>query len=106
MEISSYVGISVCYLYLINNLFCVYFSQEQLECSKRGWELQNLRKLKDKEEEQQMMEGEEDLFTYTREDAYNMVCVISGNQTKSGAWILLHCCLHSSFLCNSTGVYI
>uniref|UniRef100_A0A7N6A3A0 E1A binding protein p400 n=1 Tax=Anabas testudineus TaxID=64144 RepID=A0A7N6A3A0_ANATE len=45
---------------------------EQLECSKRGWELQNLRKLKDKEEEQQMMEGEEDLFTYTREDAYNM----------------------------------
>ncbi|XP_026198066.1 E1A-binding protein p400 isoform X2 [Anabas testudineus] len=46
--------------------------KEQLECSKRGWELQNLRKLKDKEEEQQMMEGEEDLFTYTREDAYNM----------------------------------
>ncbi|XP_044051500.1 E1A-binding protein p400 isoform X7 [Siniperca chuatsi] len=44
--------------------------KEQLECSKRGWELQQLQKLK--EEEQQIMEGDEDLFTYTREDAYNM----------------------------------
>uniref|UniRef100_A0A3P8SJG0 E1A binding protein p400 n=1 Tax=Amphiprion percula TaxID=161767 RepID=A0A3P8SJG0_AMPPE len=46
--------------------------KEQLECSKRGWELQQLQKLKEEEEEQQMMEGDEDLFTYTREDAYNM----------------------------------
>uniref|UniRef100_UPI0037E70BDD E1A-binding protein p400 n=1 Tax=Semicossyphus pulcher TaxID=241346 RepID=UPI0037E70BDD len=46
--------------------------KERLECSKRGWELQQLQKLKEKEEEQQMMEGDEDLFTYTREDAYNM----------------------------------
>ncbi|XP_029294792.1 E1A-binding protein p400 isoform X3 [Cottoperca gobio] len=44
--------------------------KERLECSKRGWELQQLQKLK--EEEQQIMEGDEDLFTYTREDAYNM----------------------------------
>uniref|UniRef100_A0A3Q3VLH9 Uncharacterized protein n=1 Tax=Mola mola TaxID=94237 RepID=A0A3Q3VLH9_MOLML len=44
----------------------------QLECSKRGWELQQLKKLKEEEEEQQLMDGDEDLFTYTREDAYNM----------------------------------
>uniref|UniRef100_A0A3Q1EHN6 E1A binding protein p400 n=1 Tax=Acanthochromis polyacanthus TaxID=80966 RepID=A0A3Q1EHN6_9TELE len=46
--------------------------KEQLECSKRGWELQQLQKLKEEEEERHMMEGDEDLFTYTREDAYNM----------------------------------
>uniref|UniRef100_A0A4W6FKP6 E1A binding protein p400 n=1 Tax=Lates calcarifer TaxID=8187 RepID=A0A4W6FKP6_LATCA len=46
--------------------------KERLECSKRGWELQQLQKLKEEEEERQMMEGDEDLFTYTREDAYNM----------------------------------
>ncbi|XP_041854219.1 E1A-binding protein p400 isoform X2 [Melanotaenia boesemani] len=46
--------------------------KEQLECAKRGWELQQLQKLKEEEEERQMTEGEEDLFTYTREDAYNM----------------------------------
>ncbi|XP_008274948.1 E1A-binding protein p400 isoform X3 [Stegastes partitus] len=46
--------------------------KEQLECSKRGWELQQLQKLKEEEEERQVMEGDEDLFTYTREDAYNM----------------------------------
>lgn len=43
-----------------------------MECSKRGWELQQLQKLKE-EEEEQLTEGDEDLFTYTREDAYNMV---------------------------------
>ncbi|XP_040010852.1 E1A-binding protein p400 isoform X2 [Xiphias gladius] len=47
--------------------------KEQLKCSKRGWELQQLQKRKEEEEEErQMMEGDEDLFTYTREDAYNM----------------------------------
>ncbi|XP_074525640.1 E1A-binding protein p400 isoform X2 [Halichoeres trimaculatus] len=46
--------------------------QEQLECSKRGWELKQHQKLKEEEEERLMMEGDEDLFTYTREDAYNM----------------------------------
>uniref|UniRef100_A0A7N8XZZ7 E1A binding protein p400 n=1 Tax=Mastacembelus armatus TaxID=205130 RepID=A0A7N8XZZ7_9TELE len=44
----------------------------KLECSKRGWELQQLQKLKEEEQERQIMEGDEDLFTYTREDAYNM----------------------------------
>ncbi|XP_068559021.1 E1A-binding protein p400 isoform X5 [Cebidichthys violaceus] len=46
--------------------------KERLECSKRGWELQQLQKLKEEEEERQIIEGDEDLFTYTREDAYNM----------------------------------
>ncbi|XP_062273310.1 E1A-binding protein p400 isoform X2 [Scomber scombrus] len=49
--------------------------KERLECSKRGWELQQLQqlqKLKEEAEERQVMEGNEDLFTYTREDAYNM----------------------------------
>uniref|UniRef100_A0A1A8Q4U9 E1A binding protein p400 n=1 Tax=Nothobranchius rachovii TaxID=451742 RepID=A0A1A8Q4U9_9TELE len=45
--------------------------KEKLECVKRGWELQQLQRLKE-EEENQMTDGEEDLFTYTREDAYNM----------------------------------
>uniref|UniRef100_A0A3B5AJ16 E1A binding protein p400 n=1 Tax=Stegastes partitus TaxID=144197 RepID=A0A3B5AJ16_9TELE len=55
-------------------LFFIYivWKLEQLECSKRGWELQQLQKLKEEEEERQVMEGDEDLFTYTREDAYNM----------------------------------
>lgn len=44
-----------------------------MECSKRGWEQQQLQKLKEEEEDRQLTEGEEDLFTYTREDAYNMV---------------------------------
>ncbi|XP_072244471.1 E1A-binding protein p400 isoform X1 [Leuresthes tenuis] len=46
--------------------------KEQLECAKRGWELQQLQKLRDEEEEHQVTVGEDDLFTYTREDAYNM----------------------------------
>ncbi|KAM7391655.1 hypothetical protein PAMP_022326 [Pampus punctatissimus] len=46
--------------------------KERLECSKKGWELQQLQKLKEEEQERQVMEGDEDLFTYTREDAYNM----------------------------------
>uniref|UniRef100_A0A8C5EC60 E1A binding protein p400 n=1 Tax=Gouania willdenowi TaxID=441366 RepID=A0A8C5EC60_GOUWI len=45
---------------------------EYLHCSKRGWEQRQLQKLKKEEEERHVIEGEEDLFTYTREDAYNM----------------------------------
>ncbi|XP_041642657.1 E1A-binding protein p400 isoform X3 [Cheilinus undulatus] len=45
---------------------------KQLECSKKGWELKQLQKLKEEEDERLIMEGDEDLFTYTREDAYNM----------------------------------
>lgn len=46
--------------------------REKLECSKRSWELQQLQRLNEEEQQQHMMEGDEDLFTYTREDAYNM----------------------------------
>ncbi|XP_020561797.1 E1A-binding protein p400 isoform X4 [Oryzias latipes] len=46
--------------------------KKQLESAKRAWELQQLQKLTEEKEEQKMTEGEEDLFTYTREDAYNM----------------------------------
>uniref|UniRef100_A0A3Q3GRU3 E1A binding protein p400 n=1 Tax=Labrus bergylta TaxID=56723 RepID=A0A3Q3GRU3_9LABR len=46
--------------------------KEQLESFKRGWELKQLQKLKEEEDERLMIEGDEDLFTYTREDAYNM----------------------------------
>lgn len=53
-------------------LFHACLDQEQLESSKRGWELKHLQKLKEEDEERQQTEGD-DLFTYTREDAYNMV---------------------------------
>lgn len=56
----------------IKSLFHICLDQEQLECSKRGWELKQLQKLKEDDEEWQLME-EDSLFTYTREDAYNMV---------------------------------
>ncbi|RVE68529.1 hypothetical protein OJAV_G00092590 [Oryzias javanicus] len=46
--------------------------KKHLESAKRAWELQQLQKLTEEKEEQKMTEGEEDLFTYTREDAYNM----------------------------------
>ncbi|XP_059910988.1 E1A-binding protein p400 isoform X1 [Gadus macrocephalus] len=46
--------------------------KEKMECAKRSWEVQQLQKLKTEEADQLFVEGEEDLFTYTREDAYNM----------------------------------
>uniref|UniRef100_A0A8C2ZY39 E1A binding protein p400 n=1 Tax=Cyclopterus lumpus TaxID=8103 RepID=A0A8C2ZY39_CYCLU len=49
---------------------------------KRGWELQQLQKLKE-EEERQITEGDEDLFTYTREDAYNMEYVFDAEDGHS-----------------------
>ncbi|XP_071371131.1 E1A-binding protein p400 [Centroberyx affinis] len=64
--------------YALHYLECLHVSddesalKERLECAKRGWELQQLQKLKTEEEERQITEGDEDLFTYTREDAYNM----------------------------------
>ncbi|XP_029115215.1 E1A-binding protein p400 isoform X3 [Scleropages formosus] len=39
---------------------------------KQNWEVENLQKMKADEEERMILEEEEDLFTYTREDAYNM----------------------------------
>uniref|UniRef100_A0A8B9JJ84 E1A binding protein p400 n=1 Tax=Astyanax mexicanus TaxID=7994 RepID=A0A8B9JJ84_ASTMX len=45
---------------------------ERTEAAKKGWELQLQQKLKLEGEERMILEEEEDLFTYTREDAYNM----------------------------------
>lgn len=56
----------------IESPFHICLDQEQLESSKRGWELKHLQKLKEEDKELQLME-EDELFTYTREDAYNMV---------------------------------
>ncbi|XP_063051438.1 E1A-binding protein p400 isoform X2 [Engraulis encrasicolus] len=47
-------------------------AKERLESAKQGWELQLQQRLKVEQEEQLVMEEEDDLFTYTREDAYNM----------------------------------
>uniref|UniRef100_A0A665WMT6 E1A binding protein p400 n=1 Tax=Echeneis naucrates TaxID=173247 RepID=A0A665WMT6_ECHNA len=57
---------------VMEQVLLLFHTVEQLECSKRGWELQQLQKLKEEMEEQEITEGDEDLFTYTREDAYNM----------------------------------
>lgn len=77
-----------------------------MECSKRGWELQQLQKLKEEAEERQVMEGNDDLFTYTREDAYNMVgghCDLS-HQIRKGVWIALG--RHELFLCFNRSMYL
>uniref|UniRef100_A0A674CNU2 E1A binding protein p400 n=1 Tax=Salmo trutta TaxID=8032 RepID=A0A674CNU2_SALTR len=55
---------------------------ERLLCAKRGWEMQHLQKLKAQDEERMIIEEEEDLFTYTREDAYNMY-VFDGEDGQS-----------------------
>ncbi|XP_053092059.1 E1A-binding protein p400 isoform X2 [Pangasianodon hypophthalmus] len=47
-------------------------AKEHTEAAKRAWELRQQQKRKHEEEEQATLEDEEDLFTYTREDAYNM----------------------------------
>lgn len=59
------------------NCQCLCELQERIEAAKRGWELQQQQKLKVEKTEQMILEDEEDLFTYTREDAYNMVQIYS-----------------------------
>ncbi|CAM4715406.1 unnamed protein product [Leuciscus chuanchicus] len=53
--------------------------KERIEAAKRGWELQQQQKVKVEKEEQMILEDEEDLFTYTREDAYNMEYVFEND---------------------------
>ncbi|XP_058889099.1 E1A-binding protein p400-like isoform X15 [Acipenser ruthenus] len=53
-------------------------AMEKMVAAKKEWEVQQLKKLKTKDEERMMLEEEEDLFTYTREDAYNMEYVYDG----------------------------
>ncbi|KAG9354840.1 hypothetical protein JZ751_001553 [Albula glossodonta] len=56
---------------------------ERIECAKKCWEIQHLQKLKVEEAERLVLEEEEDLFTYTREDAYNMEYVFDGDDGQT-----------------------
>ncbi|XP_051508962.1 E1A-binding protein p400-like isoform X7 [Myxocyprinus asiaticus] len=57
--------------------------KERIEAAKRGWELQQMQRLKVEKDEQMMLEDEEDLFTYTREDAYNMEYVFENEDGQT-----------------------
>ncbi|XP_039537581.1 E1A-binding protein p400 isoform X3 [Pimephales promelas] len=57
--------------------------KERIEAAKRGWELQQQQKVKVEKEEQMILEDEEDLFTYTREDAYNMEYVFENEDGQT-----------------------
>ncbi|XP_058640220.1 E1A-binding protein p400 isoform X6 [Onychostoma macrolepis] len=57
--------------------------KERIEAAKRGWELQQQQKLKVEKTEQMILEDEEDLFTYTREDAYNMEYVFENEDGQT-----------------------
>ncbi|XP_026100545.1 E1A-binding protein p400 isoform X9 [Carassius auratus] len=57
--------------------------KERLEAAKRGWEQQQQQKLKVEREEQMILEDEEDLFTYSREDAYNMEYVFENEDGQT-----------------------
>uniref|UniRef100_A0A8C9L963 E1A-binding protein p400 n=1 Tax=Pavo cristatus TaxID=9049 RepID=A0A8C9L963_PAVCR len=55
----------------------VTFPQVELKTAKKAWEVQHLRELKEKEQKM-LWEDEEELLTYTREDAYNKEYVYEG----------------------------
>ncbi|XP_073675637.1 E1A-binding protein p400 isoform X2 [Garra rufa] len=57
--------------------------KERVEAAKKGWELQQQQKLKVEKDEQMILEDEEDLFTYTREDAYNMEYVFENENGQT-----------------------
>ncbi|XP_067269517.1 E1A-binding protein p400 isoform X2 [Pseudorasbora parva] len=57
--------------------------RERIETAKKGWELQQQQKVKVEKEEQINLEDEEDLFTYTREDAYNMEYVFDNEDGQT-----------------------
>ncbi|XP_056319297.1 E1A-binding protein p400 isoform X2 [Danio aesculapii] len=57
--------------------------KERMETTKRGWELQQQQKLKVEKEEQMILEDEEDLLSYTREDAYNMEYVFENEDGQT-----------------------
>ncbi|XP_066546170.1 E1A-binding protein p400 isoform X3 [Amia ocellicauda] len=51
---------------------------ERVNSATKEWEVQQLQRLKEEDENRIILEEEEDLFTYTREDAYNMEYVYDG----------------------------
>uniref|UniRef100_W5MG80 E1A binding protein p400 n=1 Tax=Lepisosteus oculatus TaxID=7918 RepID=W5MG80_LEPOC len=53
-------------------------AQEKINSAARDWEMQQQQNFKAEEEKRLKLEEEEDLFTYTREDAYNMEYVCEG----------------------------
>uniref|UniRef100_A0A671KHD4 E1A-binding protein p400-like n=1 Tax=Sinocyclocheilus anshuiensis TaxID=1608454 RepID=A0A671KHD4_9TELE len=69
--------------YLMFNCQCLCELQERIEAAKRGWEQQQQQKLKVEKTEQMILEDEEDLFTYTREDAYNMEYVFENENEQT-----------------------
>lgn len=46
----------------------------ELKTAKKAWEVQHMKELKEREQKM-LWEDEEELLTYTREDAYNKVIV-------------------------------
>uniref|UniRef100_A0AAY4AVB0 E1A binding protein p400 n=1 Tax=Denticeps clupeoides TaxID=299321 RepID=A0AAY4AVB0_9TELE len=58
-------------------------AKERLDSAKRSWELQQHKKLKAEYEERKMMDDEEELFTYTRDDAYNMEYVFESEDGQT-----------------------
>ncbi|KAG8455975.1 hypothetical protein GDO86_001967 [Hymenochirus boettgeri] len=54
------------------------YTEEKLQAAKREWDSQHLRTLREREEKMQWEAEEEELFTYTREDAYNMDFIYDG----------------------------
>uniref|UniRef100_A0A803YDU5 E1A binding protein p400 n=1 Tax=Meleagris gallopavo TaxID=9103 RepID=A0A803YDU5_MELGA len=62
--------------YALNYLELFHVSVE-LKTAKKAWEVQHLRELKEKEQKM-LWEDEEELLTYTREDAYNKEYVYEG----------------------------
>ncbi|XP_060738217.1 E1A-binding protein p400 isoform X4 [Tachysurus vachellii] len=58
-------------------------AKERTEASKRAWEMRQQQKRKREEQEQAALEDEEDLFTYTREDAYNMEYVFESTDGQT-----------------------
>ncbi|XP_047678904.1 E1A-binding protein p400 isoform X4 [Tachysurus fulvidraco] len=58
-------------------------AKERTEASKRVWEMRQQQKRKREEQEQAALEDEEDLFTYTREDAYNMEYVFESTDGQT-----------------------
>uniref|UniRef100_A0A8C2UA74 E1A binding protein p400 n=1 Tax=Coturnix japonica TaxID=93934 RepID=A0A8C2UA74_COTJA len=62
--------------YALNYLELFHVSVE-LKSAKKAWEVQHLRELKEKEQNT-LWEDEEELLTYTREDAYNKEYVYEG----------------------------
>ncbi|KAL7975776.1 hypothetical protein Chor_002418, partial [Crotalus horridus] len=66
--------------------------QAEVRTAKRKWETRHLKGLKEEEEKTFLREKEEELFTYTREDAYNKV-----NPVAWKLWTSFQACAGCAF---------